>query len=314
MTSPGPSPLRRRMRAAAPAAALLAVAAPPLVSAAAAKTLVTYPVAIKVDMEVTQRSIWKGIKPGCFAPQESFDTTYEISLKTHPQGPKSKVKNAVATLLGDNYGTTYAFGAPGGAKQSGKSPGWNLEVAYPAGCGPDPAPPVPAGISAPKCANVSERVAATLIQTSDGKKGDGLLVIQRTPKAALSAKSASIGDSCHRTLHDVDFATIASELDINLRTTFIQIPVPKLHDKLLDLAIVSNPTRSHSFSFSGDCWETRMRPSIGPDPAFTRTPSHPHNAIGQNFTEDGANACLVTGSGRVTITRVGPLKKVTLPG
>lgn len=282
--------------------------------------LTTYPVVAKVSMDLTVTVGWQGIKAGCFAPQENFDVVHSLSFDTHPTGKKSKVKPGTATLNSGPlvpafFGATATLGAPKGAKQSGKTNGWDLEINYPAGsnCGtPQPPPPT---IVAPVCNVVAERTSVSLEMATPEDKKDGVITIRRTPsKNPTAPEGASMNPSCYRTLHDVKFATERSVMAIFPNMTFIQVPIPNLAGRLDLLAGPKGPA-PYIFRISGDCSAAVASPSIGPEPGFERILGQPHDAIGQGWNDaPGNNICTVSGSGRLDLIRTGNVKKTTIKG
>ena len=297
------------------AAAVLAMAPQPA-NGVVVGTVTTFPVVANLSMDVTVTVHWQGIKAGCFAPQENFDIVHTFSYDTHPNGKKSTVKPGIATLtsgLGRRFfGATPTLGAPRGARQSGSASNWVLEVGYPAGCGSDPPPPPPPTIVTPQCKSVAERVSVSLEAASASAATHGGMTIRRTPsKNPTAPAGANIGASCFRTLHDIDFATKNSQLAIFDDMTFMQVPVPRLRQRL-ELLADGKSSAPLVFSISGDCNAAVARPSIGPVPNFVAHVGQPHDAIGQGGHDPGNSTCTVAGSGRLKLTRAGAVKEVTL--
>jgi hypothetical protein len=306
-------PIRTGLAAGLVALALVAVSPRPA-GAVTLGTLTTYPVVAKLSMDMTVTVRWQGIKAGCFAPQENFDVVHTFSFDTHPTGRKSKVKPGKATLnsgplVPPFFGATATLGAPKGAKQSGKTNGWDLEINYPAGCGTEPAKPPPPTIVAPRCIPIAERTSVSLEMATPEDKRDGVITIRRTPsKNPTAAEGANMGPSCYRTLHDVKFATERSVVAIFANMTFVQVPIPNLAGRLDLLAGPKGPA-PYIFRISGDCSAAVAKPSIGPEPGFDRSVGQPHDAIGQAWNDTpGNNTCTISGTGRLDLTRTGDVK------
>jgi hypothetical protein len=282
-------------------------------------TLTTFPVVTNLSMDIKVTVHWKGIKAGCFAPQEDFDVVHTFSFDTHPNGKKSKVRPGTATLnagplVPEFFGATATLGAPGGAKQSGKAGSWILETQYPGGCGPDPAPPVPASITAPNCKAITERVSVSAEISEPGEERHGVLTIRRTPSAnRTAAEGAGMGASCHRTFHDISFSTEGSQAAIFENMTFIRVPVPNLRARL-DRLVDSPPSAPLIFSISGECGSAAVRPSIGPVSGFEKRATQPHDSIGQAWSDTGNNTCTISGTGKVSFARVGKVRTTPIFG
>lgn len=310
-------PIRTGLAAGLAALALVAVS-PRLANAAIRGTLTTYPVEAKLSMDMTVRVSWKGIKAGCFAPQENFDVVHSFSFDTHPNGKKSKVKPGTATLNSGPlvpafFGATATLGAPRGAKQSGTTNGWDLEINYPAGANCGSPPPVPPAIVAPRCKTIAERTSISLEMAEPEEKKDGVMTIRRTPsKNPTAPEGAGMGSSCYRTLHDVKFSTASSTVAIFENMTYVQIPIPNLAGRLDLLAGPKGPA-PYVFRISGDCSAARAAPSIGPEPGFAPVPGQPHDAIGQGWNDSpGNNTCTISGTGRLDLIRTGTVKKTSI--
>lgn len=280
-------------------------------------TLYTYKASVDVQLDVTEDSNWRGIKAGCFAPQEEFGNTYKLHLDSRPK-KSSVIKSGVASLTPASFGITPNYGDKGSFRQSGQSSGWTLETQYPAGCGDTPAPPVPSWATAPTCKTTSERLSATLVQStlSDpdadlGSPGDGVLVLQRTPKAKPALFGANIGDSCYRTLHDVVPVGNDSLAEISLKSTFVKFPIPELASKMKKLtkgSKKSQPSFSTKLRISGVCQEMKSTPFTGQRPEFTPAQfSFPHEALGNIDSDPDKSTCTIAGKGRVTVRRIGPV-------
>lgn len=301
-------------------AATLALAGAAASAGATVKALQTFKTEVDVNLSVTQRSIWDGIYPGCFAPQEKFDQTYTVKIDSRP-GIRASIKAGTTTLLPAGYGTTASYGAPGSMKQSAKSGPWELQVANPGGCG-SPAPAVPSWATSPTCKKISERVLATIAGASGtadgGSVADGSILLVRVAKPAASSRGKDIGASCWRTLHNVGVGGIDQAVEITQRNTLVQLPVPGLRAKLEKLAggaAKSRPSFKVPFKLSGDCNAATMTPEVGQRPGYQPlVGSLPHQALGRIFDQPQRTACMISGSGSVTVRRTGPAKTTFLPG
>ncbi|MDO8630077.1 MAG: hypothetical protein Q7R41_06245 [Phycisphaerales bacterium] len=306
-------------------AALAGLAFTATSAGAVATVLQTFKTSIDVKLDVTERSIWQGIRPGCYAPQEDFDMTYQMRIDSRPDGKKSKVKNGTATLTPASFGVTPNYGDKKSFRQYSSASPWTLETQYPPGCG-DAAPAPPAWAVSPGCKKINERVEAGLIQetvddpddpASHLLSDDGSLLLVRTPKAAPTIIGASMGESCLRTLHDISSIGLHSNLAIDLKSTLLSVPIPKLQTKLSRLADGSSKSRPSfrvPIRISGDCKSMRMRPSIGPNPDFIDTPfSQPHNALGAFNGDASKTVCMVSGAGSVTVRREGRVVETLVP-
>ena len=299
--------------------ALLVAALGLAIAAGSASAMVissqTFKVSIDVKLDLTERSTWQGIRPGCYAPQEDFDMTYHLGVDSRPDGKKSKVKDAVATLTGGLFGTTPAYGAKRSFRQYSSASPWTIETQYPAGCD-GPAPAAPAWAVSPACNRISERVEATLTQsdiddpddpTAVKKSSDGSLLLIRTPKAAPTLTAANMGESCYRTLHDIVPTGLDSLLEIQPQQTLMSIPIPNLDDKLSRIAKgadKSHPIFRIPIKVSGDCNGMHMRPTNGARPDFTQTPfSQPHNALGAFNGDASKTVCTISGNGDAIVRR-----------
>lgn len=298
-------------------AALALLGLTPAGAGAVLVSLKTFPVSVDVDLEITEKTAWTGIRPGCYAPAENFSMTYKLDMRTRPNGPKSKIKRGTATLTGASYGTTETFGAKGGFRQLGSPGSWELETKDPPGCDSG-APPPPAWAVSPTCKRISERVSTALLAndiddpddpTSNRVSSDGVLAIARTPKPVPTAGGATMGASCYRTLHDITREGLSSAIAIAPTSTFIMVPIPKLELKLAALARGSSHARPSfrvDITVGGDCAGMRMKPSLGPDPDFTKAPfSQAHDALGSFNGEADRTLCTISGSGRVIVRREG---------
>lgn len=303
------------------AVAGLALAATATSAGAVAFSLSTFKTSIDVKLDITENSVWKGIRPGCHAPAEDFAMNYKLGLDSRPK-KSSKIKTGVASLTGAGFGVTPNYGAKGSFKQSGKPGQWTLQTQYPAGCsGSAPAPPPWA--SSPQCKKISERVYAALRQSDikdpdaqDGSILDGTLVLMRV-KQASPKFGASIGNPCHRTLQSVYSEGVQSLVDVSLKTTIIEIPVPLLRRKLEKLAKGSDRSRPEfniSIRVAGDCDSMRMTPFTGPDPDFIADRiGLPHQALGDAEGKEANSPCQIAGRGTATVTRVGPVVETLVP-
>jgi hypothetical protein len=294
---------------------LIALAAAATTAGAVALRLDTFKTSIDVNLNITEDSEWKGIRPGCYAPGEEFGMNYKLHIDSRPK-KSSKIKTGIASLTGGSFGVSPNYGDKNSFKQSGKPAQWTLQTQYPAGCsGSAPAPP--SWASSPQCKAISERVYATLRQSDikdpdaqDGSVLDGSLVLLRVKKTS-SVFGASLGNPCLRTLQDVYAEGIQSHIEISMKTTIIEVPVPLLRRKLEKLAKGSDRARPDfniPIRVYGDCDSMRMTPYTGPDPDFTADRiGQPHQALG-NSEGKAANApCHITGKGDAKVTRVGPV-------
>ncbi len=314
----GPARARALCLAAAASVAVsvgLAAAASP--AAALVQNLQTFPVSVDVKLKLTERSTWKGIRDGCYAPAENFDMTYELTIDSRPNGKKSKVRVGTATLTGGSFGATASYGDRGSFRQFSAPSPWELETQDPAGCGSDPPPAPPSWATSPTCRHISEQVSAILGRTSGDNAGDGTLILVRTPKPTTATRGAGIGDSCYRTLHNITAQGIDSEITIGLRETVVSVPLPKFAHKLRGLTEGSGRARPSfrvPITVGGDCLAMHMTPSTGAHPDFTRAPfSQPHEALGP-FNGDAAQTpCTISGSGRVVVRREGAVVDTAIP-
>lgn len=276
---------------------------------------------IDVRLNVTEHSIWHGIRPGCFAPQEDFDIRYHVTIDSTPTR-KSKIKMGRTALTAGSYGVTPNYGDRRSFEQFSTAGQWTLETQYPAGCGTEPAPPPPAWATSPTCKRIKERVSASLSQntindpndpTSNVGSDDGVLLIFRTPRAKPTVNGASIGDSCLRTLHNIDAIGADSLVNIGLKDTFISVPVPNLQSKLSRLSRGSRKSRPSfrvPIKVSGTCNAMKMVPSTGPSDNFFPSPfSHPHNALGSFNGEPDKSICTIAGSGVAVVRREGAVRE-----
>lgn len=272
----------------------------------------TYPVSIDVDLQITEKSSWKGIRPGCYAPAENFDMTYQIDVNSRPRGRASRIKPGTATLTSAVVGVTPSYGARSGFRQFSSSAPWELQVANSAPC--PPASPVPSWASSPTCKRIAERVSASLQTEADGR--DGRLTIVRTPKAVPGVFGAPVGASCFRTLSDAEPVGLASQLAIGQRSTIIVVPVRSLRAKLEALADGANgasPSFRIPVAISGECNAMRMSGSIGDRPDFRKSPwVTPNRPLGNPADLAKAATCTVTGRGDYTVRRVGPVVETSL--
>lgn len=293
----------------------LAVSAGP--AGAVVISLKTFKTSIDVRLNITEHSIWHGIRPGCYAPHEDFDIRYHISIDSKPTR-KSEIKNGTASLTGGSYGVTPSYGDRRSFEQFSTPGQWTLETQYPGGCGSEPAPPVPAWATSPTCKSLKERVSASLSQntvddpndpTSNLGADDGALLLTRTPRAKPTVNGASIGDSCFRTLHSVNPKGVDSNVALGLKDTFISVPIPNLNAKLSRLAKGSRKSRPSfrvPIKVSGDCKAMQMTPSNGPSDNFFESPfSQPHNALGSFNGEPDKSICTIAGSGVAIVRREG---------
>ncbi len=281
-------------------------------------SLQTFKTSIDVRLNITEHSIWHGIRPGCYAPAEDFDMRYHLSVDSTPRGKRSTIKQGTATLTGGSFGVTASYGDKRSFEQFSSPGPWTLETQYPGGCGSEPAPPPPVWAVSPGCKFVKERVSASLSQntiddpddpSSNLGSDDGALVVVRTPRAKPTVGGASVRDSCLRTLHDVVPMGADSHVSVGLKDTFISVPIPNLQAKLSRLAKGSSKSRPEfrvPIKVSGTCNAMRMTPSNGPHPDFVPTPfSQPHNALGPFNGEANRTVCTIAGSGLAVVRREG---------
>lgn len=301
--------------------AVVGLAVAPTPAGAVATVLKTFKTSIDVKLNLTERSIWQGIRPGCFAPQEDFDMTYKLRMDSRPNDKGSKLRNGVASLTPASFGVTPSYGDRKSFRQYSIGAPWTLETQYQAGCdGPAPAPPDWA--VAPTCKAVNERVEASLLQntiddpddpTSNLLSDDGVLLLVRSPKASPTVNGANIGESCLRTLHNIEPMGDGSLVAIGLKQTLISVPIPNLQGKLKRLARgkrKSHPSFRIPIDVGGDCKGMWMKPTIGPDPDFVATPfSQPHNALGSFNGDATKSVCMISGSGSVTVRREGAVRE-----
>ncbi len=303
------------------AVSALAFAATATSAGAVAFGLSTFKTSIDVKLDITENSEWKGIRPGCYAPGEEFGMNYKLGIDSRPK-KSSKIKTGIASLTGASFGVTPNYGAKGSFRQLGKPSQWTLQTQYPAGCsGSAPAPPPWA--SSPQCKTISERVYATLRQSDikepdaqDGSVLDGTLILMRVKKASPSL-GTSIGNPCHRTLQTVYAEGVQSLVDISLKTTIIEVPVPLLRRKMEKLAKGSDRARPEfniAIRVAGDCDSMRMTPYTGPDPDFIADRvGLPHQALGDSEGKAANSLCRIAGRGTATVTRVGPVVETLVP-
>jgi hypothetical protein len=276
--------------------------------------LTTFKTEIDVKLKVSQHSGWNGIRPGCFAPQESFDTTITAKLDSSPSS-KSKIKAGTTSLMPGSFGTTASYGAKNSFVQSAKSGMWDLQVQNPASCD-TPAPPVPSWAVSPTCKKISERVWGSIIQhdtdgdaTSQAKLTDGSLLIMRVPKFSSKDRGKSIGDGCLRSLREVRGSGVDAEVDFMKQNTYVQVPIPRLQSKLDGLTkggARGRPSFKINIKIGGDCNAMTMSPSIGENPSFQQLiGSSPHQALGSVDGDFSKSPCTVSGSGRAIVRRVG---------
>lgn len=292
---------------------------------AAVTSLKTFKTEIDVRMTFYERSIWKGIIPGCYAPQENFDKTFRIKVDSKPTS-KSDIRPGTATITPGTFSTTWSLGDKGAFKQWSKGGSWELETSYPGNCGPDPAPPVPSWATSPTCKTTSERVTAQLSQSSvndpadpnsEIKSDNGYLLLTRTNRKRPVLQSASIGASCYRTLHDIEPMDIDAIVAISERDTLFSIPVMNLQSKLNKLArgsAKSKPSFNIPISIGGDCSAMTMRPSAGQRPEFSKSVfSYPHQALGSPNGNPSNTVCMVSGKGTATVKRVSRVRETLIP-
>ena len=277
-------------------------------SATITPSLKTFKVEVDVDLTFYEKVTWKGIVPGCFNPAENFTIPYYVEMDSTPRKGQ-KAKPGTATLMSTIAGVTPSYGAPGGFRQESRGASWELQVKNPSPC--DTEPP-PSWASSPTCKKISERVSAQLQMEADSR--DGRVVIMRTPKARSGAMGAKVGESCLRTLVNPTPRTLASEIAISQRTTFVNIPVRSLRSKLeamTEFPDSARPEFNLRVKFGGDCTGMTVTGSIGDDPDWSR----------RAFTKSefwlgpgpGTSAsCELGGSGWVRVARVGKVVETGL--
>lgn len=297
------------LRYVVPVALVLAVVTPTVASGASLKT---YKATVDVDLSLTQKTIWKGIRPGCVAPAENFSVDYGIVVRTRRF---SRVRPGVVSLAGSNYGSTSTYGADGGFRQFMINGPWEIQTAYPQGCNIGTAAPPPSWAVAPLCNRIEEKVSATLIQSGD-TPGAGSLVLLRTPEAR-QAQGASIGARCVRTFHNIVGRGLESDIALTLKGTLISVPIPNLKAKLARIAKGkrgAHPSFSETITVGGDCTAMTMKPSIGERPDFVKADgSRPHQALGAPADIATGSVCMISGGGKVTVTREGPAVITSIP-
>lgn len=300
----------------------LALAATASSAGAVALGLSTFKTSIDVNLDITENSEWKGIRPGCYAPGEEFEMNYKLHIDSRPK-KSSKIKTGIASLTGASFGVTPNYGAKGSFRQSGKPGQWTLQTNYPAGC-TGSAPQPPPWASSPQCKKISERVYASLRQSDitdpdaqDGSVLDGTLVLMRVKKASTASLGTSIGNPCHRTLQSIYSEGVQSLVEISMKTTIIEVPVPLLRRKMEKLAKGSDRSRpdfSIPIRVAGDCDSMRMTPYTGPDPDFIADRiGVPHQALGDSEGKESNSLCHIGGRGTATVTRVGPVVETLVP-
>lgn len=292
--------------------------------ATASNYLHSYKTSIDVKLDITEVSNWKGIRTGCYAPQEDFSMTYKLHLDSTPK-KSSKLISGRASITKKSFATTPTYGAKGSFTQTGLPGQWTLQTAYPFGCGGSPAPAPPDWAANPVCSPVSERAQATLLQTDitdpddrDGSLNDGTLLLIRTPKAKPTVFGSSIGAGCYRTLQDIYAEGVQSTAAISLKSTLLEIPVPKLKNKLIRIATGSdnaNPSFRIPINVVGDCSAMQMSPYTGPNPDFTPRPlTEPHQALGSSGDNPANSTCTLKGKGHADVTRESAVVSVDIPG
>jgi hypothetical protein len=268
-------------------------------------TLKTYPVEIDVDLELTERTSWKGIEGGCPAPAENFTMTYRVDVNSRPRGKRSRIRPGTATVNSAITSATAAYGDRGSFRQFSVSAPWELQTSNPPNCGVTR--PVPDWASSPTCKRLSERVSASLLQ--EGTAGNGRLVLTRTTKAAPTTSAGQIGVSCLRTLRDPAAVDEAAAVVLGLRSTFISIPVRSLRAKLAALATGgagARPSFRLPIEIDGDCREMTMRGSFGKRRGFTKAPWNTLNRpLGDRGDLAAASTCTISGRGDVVVRRAG---------
>lgn len=276
--------------------------------------LETYRLEIDVKMTASEHSKWNGIRPGCYAPGESFDNKLTARIDSTPSS-KSKILAGTATLLPGSFGATASFGAKGSFRQSSKAGSWELQIKDPPSCNTKD-PEIPPWATSPTCKKVNERVMVSLIQNSDTAPSkspttDGSMLITRVKGARPNGVAKNVGASCVRTMHTTKATGVDSEFDFGLTNTFVQIPVPGLRTKLGRLkrgGDRSRPSFTVKVGIDGDCGAMRISPFIGLRGAtIFRPQTTPHQALGSIDGDYSKSTCTTDGDGRVIFRRVGPV-------
>jgi hypothetical protein len=287
------------------AAGVAAGASSPPSGAVVFGTLKTFPVTIDVDLELTERTSWKGIQGACPAPAENFTIAYRADVNSRPRGKSSRITPGTATVTTGLAGVTAAYGDRGSFRQFSVSAPWELQTQNPPSCGQTR--PVPDWASSPTCRRLSERVAASLQTETDDR--NGRLVLERTVKARPTTAAGAIGESCLRTLRDPAPVDEAAAVVLSLRRTLISIPVRSLRAKLVALAEGSaraRPSFRLPIEIDGDCRAMTMRGSFGKRSGYVRAPWVTLNrALGSPSDLATAATCTIRGRGDVVVQRTG---------
>ena len=159
-----PSPLRATHLALTLTAILTVLAFTTTAASAAVFKLETFKTSIDVKLNLTEHSNWNGMQPGCTAPEEKFDMTYQMRVDSTPSR-KSDISNGTTTLSNLAYGTTPSYGDKSSFHQYSSSAPWEIETQYPASCNAQ-APPVPEWATSPTCKKVYNRVESHLLMST----------------------------------------------------------------------------------------------------------------------------------------------------
>lgn len=268
--------------------------------------LETFKTSIDVKLNLTEHSMWNGIQPGCFAPQEKFDMTYQMRVDSTPSR-RSDIRNGTTTLSNLAYGTTPAYGDKRSFNQYSSSAPWELQVQNPASCNTE-TPQVPAWATSPTCKKAYNRVEASLLMTSEAKKGDGSLVLNRISRIGRTS-GTDIGASCFRTLHEIKTEHLDTALAIDTTHTMAQLPIPDLEAKLERISrgsARSHPSFKVNFRISNTCNNMGISPSTGEDSNFlVGLTSTPHQALGTHNGDPARSTCTISGFGTAIVRREG---------
>ena len=279
----------------------------------------TYEASIDVDLEVTMKTFWRGIRPGCFAPAENFSMSYQLDLRTHrpnPSGAKPTMTAAIVSAL--DFGVAPTYGVRGSFRQTGSPGPWELQITNPAGCSTVPPLRPPPWAVSPSCNAISDRTVATLQEAGDDERRadplgrDGSLQIERLSKIPLGI-GAAVRPGCFRTLHDVTPVGLLSDISISPTSTRIEVPVPLLERKLSRLAAGSaeaRPSFRVDIYVGGPCQAMTMRPLAGRVPDFKASDlSQANRPLGPNADGAGDTGCTIEAKGRAIVRREGPAQR-----
>lgn len=302
-----PSPQRTIRLVLTAMAALTALALATTPANASIFKLETFKTSIDVKLNLTEHSNWNGMQPGCTAPEEKFDITYQMRVDSTPSR-KSDIKNGTTTLSNLAYGTTPSYGDKSSFYQYSSSAPWELETQYPASCNAQ-APPVPAWATSPTCKKVYNRVESHLLMAANGQStGDGSIVLNRVSRIRGNTGS-NIGPSCNRTLHNIATGHFETQIGIDQTHTFVQLPIANLESKLEKIsrgARKSRPSFKVKFNVSGPCNNVSVTPSIGEESDFlVGLTSTPHQSLGSHNGDPSRSTCTFSGNGTAIVRREG---------